>query len=158
MPLAQMIQARDWAATPLGPLARWPASLRTAVDICVASRFPIVMYCGPEFTMLYNDAYVPFLGRKHPQALGQPCAQVWSEIWPTVGPMLSDVLITGAATFSEDMLMIVEQATRKRRTSPSPSARSRVTATRWGACSAPAARPPAGCWPSDAGSPCTGWA
>jgi PAS domain S-box-containing protein len=108
--LDQMIRAHDWAATQLGPMTDWPASLRTAVDICVASRFPIVMYVGHEFRMLYNDAYVPLLGRKHPQMLGQPCSQAWAEVWPTVGPMLNGVLRTGVATFSEDLLLIVERA------------------------------------------------
>jgi len=34
-------RALDWAATPLGPVERWPASLRTAVDRCLGSPFPI---------------------------------------------------------------------------------------------------------------------
>ena len=108
--LDQLIRAHDWAATPLGPITDWPLSLRTAVDICVASRFPMVIFWGHEFRLLYNDAYRPVLGSKHPRSLGQPCAQAWAEIWPTVGPMLSGVLRTGAATFSEDLLLIVERA------------------------------------------------
>ena len=30
-PLAALIRARDWAATPVGPVERWPPSLRTAL-------------------------------------------------------------------------------------------------------------------------------
>jgi signal transduction histidine kinase/CheY-like chemotaxis protein len=30
--------------------------------------------------MIYNDAYLPMLGSKHPRALGQPGLEVWSEI------------------------------------------------------------------------------
>ena len=31
--------------------------------------------------MMYNDAYMPILGDKHPAALGQPPRAVWWDIW-----------------------------------------------------------------------------
>jgi PAS domain S-box-containing protein len=34
---AQRVRAFDWAATPLGPIERWPRSLRTAVEALLAS-------------------------------------------------------------------------------------------------------------------------
>ena len=108
--LGQMIKAHRWSATPLGPLEGWPASLRTAVNICVASRFPMVIFWGPDFRLLYNDAYLPILGHKHPGSLGQQAAETWAEIWPTIGPMLTGVLRDGTATFSEDQLLTLERA------------------------------------------------
>ena len=57
-----------------------------------------------ELRFLYNDAYLPLLGSKHP-ALGRPGDQVWGEIWDTIGPMLDSVLHTGQATWSEDLLL-----------------------------------------------------
>ena len=108
--LSQMIKNHDWSATPLGPLASWPASLCTAVNICVASRFPMVIFWGPEFRLLYNDAYLSILGTKHPRSLGQEAAETWAEIWPTIGPMLTGVLRTGTATFCEDQLLTLERA------------------------------------------------
>lgn len=60
----------DWATTPLGQASRWPQSLHTAINICVNSRFPIALYWGPQFVMLYNDDLVPMVGaNKHPPAL-----------------------------------------------------------------------------------------
>ena len=32
---------------------------------------------GPDFTYLYNDGYLPFIGTKHPSALGRPCREVY---------------------------------------------------------------------------------
>ena len=72
--VGELIRARDWAATPIGPADRWSPSLRTALSICLESRFPILIWWGPEFVMLYNDAYAPLIGSKHPAALGQPFA------------------------------------------------------------------------------------
>ncbi|HEX3648633.1 MAG TPA: hypothetical protein VHV49_09395, partial [Pseudonocardiaceae bacterium] len=47
----------DWTATPLGPPAEWPQSLRTAVSILLSSRFPMWMAWGPELTFFCNTAY-----------------------------------------------------------------------------------------------------
>ncbi|GAA3464743.1 SpoIIE family protein phosphatase [Saccharothrix longispora] len=80
----------------------WPAALRTAVRICLTSRFPMIVWWGEELLFLHNDAYRPMLGDKHP-ALGKPGEQVWPEIWHTIGPMLRSVMDSGEATWSEDL-------------------------------------------------------
>ena len=107
--LGRMIGERDWSQTPLGPLENWPQSLRTSASICVASRFPIVLYWGPEYVVLYNDAYRTILGSKHPWALGQRCRDCWAEIWDTIGPMLEGVVRTGEATWSDDLLLVLHR-------------------------------------------------
>lgn len=103
--LGQLIQTVDWSQTSLGPLEQWPQSLRTSVSICLTSRFPIVLYWGREYVVLYNDAYSAILGSKHPWALGQQCRDCWAEIWDTIGPMLDGVTGTGEATWSDDLLL-----------------------------------------------------
>ncbi len=103
------IRVLDWSKTPLGAVDGWPQSLRSAVSICTGSRFPIVLYWGPQRVVLYNDAYAEILGEKHPRALGRPCAEVWSEIWHVIAPMLDGVVATGQATWSEDQLLVLER-------------------------------------------------
>jgi len=107
--LGRLIAGFDWSTTPLGPIELWQQSLRSAVDICLSSRFPIVMYWGPELTVIYNDAYSEILGSKHPWALGKPCAVCWAEIWDTIGPMLAGVVDTGVATWSDDLELHLER-------------------------------------------------
>ncbi|WP_431884988.1 SpoIIE family protein phosphatase [Micromonospora wenchangensis] len=102
--MAARMRAFDWPATSLGAVDDWPASLRTATRICLTSRFPMIVWWGPELRFLYNDAYGPLLGSKHP-ALGKPGDQVWGEIWHIIGPMLRGVVETGEATWSEDLLL-----------------------------------------------------
>jgi PAS domain S-box-containing protein len=103
--MAARMRAVDWAATPVGPVADWPASLRTAVGICLSSRYPMVIWWGPELALLYNDAWIPILGpAKHP-ALGRPGADVWPEMWHIIGEQLRSVLDTGEATWSDDQLL-----------------------------------------------------
>src|SRR5581483_1864540 len=107
--MARRMRAFDWQGTPLGPVESWPQSLKTSVSICLASRFPIVLYWGPEYVVLYNDAYSQILGTKHPWALGQVCRTCWAEIWDTIGPMLGDVVETGKATWSDDLLLMLRR-------------------------------------------------
>jgi hypothetical protein len=54
--MGDFVRAKDWSETPLGPLFGWPQSLRSAISICLGSRFPIVISWGAEFVVLYNDA------------------------------------------------------------------------------------------------------
>ena len=101
--MARLMRAFDWSATDFGPPQRWPPNLRIAVSLCLASRFPILLWWGPRLSVLYNDAYIPFLGpAKHPRMLGRPGKECWGEIWHVIGPMLERVVRTGVATWSED--------------------------------------------------------
>ncbi len=107
--LGRLIRELDWSQTPLGPIESWPQSLKTSVSICLASRFPIVLYWGPEYVVLYNDAYSAILGSKHPWALGQRCCDCWAEIWDTIGPMLQGVIDNAEATWSHDLLLVLQR-------------------------------------------------
>ena len=109
--LARRVAELDWAATPLGPAADWPADLAAAVRILLTSRFSMWMAWGPRLTVLYNDAYRrDTLRAKHPWALGRPADEVWAEIWPDIGPRIESVLETGQATWDEDLLLFLERA------------------------------------------------
>ena len=44
----------------------WPQSLRSAVSILLPSRAQVVLFWGPEFIAIYNDAYAPVFGAKLP--------------------------------------------------------------------------------------------
>jgi len=103
------VRALDWAKTPLGPIAAWPQSLKTSVSICLNSRFPMLIWWGPELVKIYNDAYRPLIGSKHPWALGTPGREVWPEIWNVIGPMLDQVTDCGEATISHDLLLLLER-------------------------------------------------
>src|SRR5262245_22239415 len=96
--LRELVQAHDWAATPLGPSDRWPQSLKIALQILLGSRYAMWLGWGPDLTFFYNDAYRHMtLGVKHPWALGRSVREVWAEIWADVGPRAEAVLRTGRA-------------------------------------------------------------
>ena len=109
--MGERMRAFDWSTSEVGPPAEWPQSLKTAVSICIGSRYPIVLWWGnPAYTMFYNDGYIPILGvTKHPGWLGLSGRECWQEIWSTVGPMLDSVFETGEATWSEDLLLVMDR-------------------------------------------------
>jgi GAF domain-containing protein len=109
--MGERMRAFDWSSSSVGPAAQWPQSLKTAVSICIGSRYPIVIWWGnPEYTMFYNDGYIPVLGvTKHPGWLGRSGRECWKDIWSTVGPMLDSVFQTGEATWSEDLLLVMDR-------------------------------------------------
>ncbi|MGH3068121.1 MAG: SpoIIE family protein phosphatase [Streptosporangiaceae bacterium] len=106
--MARRMRAYPWAGSALGDPHGWSASLRTAVRICLTSRFPMIVWWGPDLWFLYNDAYLPLMGTKHP-ALARPGETVWPDIWDVVGPMLVSVMNSGQATWSEDLLLTMNR-------------------------------------------------
>ena len=109
--MSALVEAFDWASTPLGASAAWPDSLKATVRILLTSRFPMWMAWGPSLTFLYNDAYArSTLGKKHPWGLGKTAPEVWSEIWNDIGPLIDRVLSTGEASWEENLLLILERS------------------------------------------------
>ncbi|MFH7028058.1 MAG: ATP-binding protein [Heteroscytonema crispum UTEX LB 1556] len=105
-----LMRSLDWSQTLLGPVSQWRQSLRTATSIVLNSRYPMVIWWGAEYAMIYNDAYRPILGaKKHPQFLGNSGKECWAEIWDVIGPMMDSVFTTGEATWSEDLLLIMDR-------------------------------------------------
>jgi len=100
------IRRHDWSQTPLGPAQGWPPALRTAVDMMLHSSFPMFLAWGPDLTFLYNDAYVPLLGQKHGNALGERFCDLWAEVWNEMVPLI-DRALSGKPVYFEDMPMTV---------------------------------------------------
>jgi PAS domain S-box-containing protein len=108
--MGTLIRGQDWSASPLGPPDTWPQSLRSAVSILLPSRAQICLFWGPDLIAIYNDAYRPTLGIKHPWALGRPAREVWSEFWDDVlRPLLEQVVERGDAFWGADYPFFLER-------------------------------------------------
>ena len=107
--MAGRIRSQDWSKSSLGPLGTWPEHIRTAVRICLGSLQPVLLWIGPELSLVYNDACILLLGTaKHPAALGASGRDVWREIWPSIGPMHA-AAAAGKVASVEDMQIFVER-------------------------------------------------
>ena len=107
VPMSVKVRNHDWGSTALGPLHLWPASLRIAVDMLLASKFPGCLIWGPQLVTLYNDAFKPILGAK-PEALGRGFDEVWSEAWDNIGALVFRTL-SGEAIFIENFPLMINR-------------------------------------------------
>ena len=108
--MADLIAAKDWSTTPLGPMERWSPSLRMMTRFLLANRFPLLLWWGEDHVSIYNDAYVPVLGAKHPWALGLPVRECWSEIWDILRPLIQTPFNGGPSTWSEDLELYIRRS------------------------------------------------
>ncbi len=106
--MAEAIRYTDWSLTPLGPGHQWPTSLRIAVTSALDSPLPILMMWGPELIQIYNDAYRPFLGLRHPLALGQVSRVCWPEVWDFNQPIFQQVMDAGKPVHLQDQEFVIE--------------------------------------------------
>jgi signal transduction histidine kinase len=107
--MGRVMRSVDWGATSLGPVEQWPQSLRMMVRLILANRMPILLWWGPDYIQLYNDAYRPILGTKHPVSMGQPTRECWAEIWHVIGPLIDTPFHGGPATWMEDILLEINR-------------------------------------------------
>jgi hypothetical protein len=105
-----LIRERDWAGTAVGVMEAWPQSLRTALSVCLLSKFPMFVFWGPDMVQFYNDMFVPVMGSKHPAGLGQLARDCWRETWDLVGPMLNGVMAGGEASYFDDLPVTLERS------------------------------------------------
>ena len=105
--MAARIDAFDWERTSIGPRATWPTTLRVMVNVILNSRFPMMLFWGEDLVQLYNDAYIPIVGARHPAALGQTAGECWPEVWDTVGPLLHGTLETREPVWAENMPFVL---------------------------------------------------
>ena len=90
--MGALMEAYDWSTHPLGKPCGWPQSLQTGIRMMLGSGFTMFIWWSEEFYMFHNDAYIPALGNKHPQALGASARDMWSEIWEELGVIAESIL------------------------------------------------------------------
>jgi PAS domain S-box-containing protein len=103
--MADLVRGYDWSVTPLGPIENWSKEFVTIVNLTLASSSPARTMWGPDLILIYNDAYRPIPGPRHPFALGKSAREVYKESWNVVGPLLEEALATGETVFYEKLLV-----------------------------------------------------
>ncbi|WP_305783050.1 SpoIIE family protein phosphatase [Symbioplanes lichenis] len=99
----------DWTASPLGDPAGWPPELIGAVGTMLASKAQIVLFWGPDYTALYNDAYITTMGTKHPQHLGRPGRELWAETWELLENLFAGVVAGDEAFWAAEHPFLLER-------------------------------------------------
>ena len=107
--MTDRVRRYDWSSTPLGAAGGWPQSLRTAVDLMLASGHAMCLSWGPKRTLIYNDSYAPMLGVRHPAALGQGMAEAWPDVWSDIEPLVTRAFAGETVTFQDMPLLMTRK-------------------------------------------------
>ncbi|MGY2733384.1 PAS domain-containing protein [Sphingomonas sp. UYP23] len=102
------VREHGWSSTPLGHPSSWPLQMATLVGVLLEAGQPMFLAWGPDRTLIYNDAYAPLLGDKHPSALGRPFLEVWSEVATDLAPLF-DQVFGGEPVHMDDITLHVDR-------------------------------------------------
>ncbi|WP_369130248.1 ATP-binding protein [Modestobacter roseus] len=105
----RLMAALDWSTTPVGAVGTWSAGLRYAVRTVLATRYPMVLTWGPEYTQFYNDAYAPFIGAKHP-AIGEDIRVTLAEGWAALADPVDHAITAREASWLPRLPLLLERA------------------------------------------------
>lgn len=107
--VGDLLQSPLLDGSPLGAPCHWPETLKALMGTILPVQAQIVLFWGPEFVALYNDAYAPSIGEKHPRALGRPAIENWRELWDDLEPLLRGVRETGQTFAAKDRPFYIER-------------------------------------------------
>jgi two-component sensor histidine kinase len=96
----------DWRSTPLAAMETWAPALRNIVLTVLSTRQPAALFYGPDLTTIFNDGFVPILGRRAETALGQPIHEVWFDVWRDILPLIRRTL-SGEAIWLTDLPLLM---------------------------------------------------
>lgn len=96
----------DWDESPLGSILAWPAQLRQMVQLAIVDPRPTCILWGllDDAVIIYNEAYAPLLGDKHPSMQGQLFRECWAEAWPAISRLVGEQLDTGQPIAAQQQL------------------------------------------------------
>jgi PAS domain S-box-containing protein len=100
--MGRRVAEHPWSSTSLGALSSWPTSLRTMVNVVLATPVPMVILWGDELVLIYNDAYRSISVERHPDAFGRPAREAWADLHDFVDPIFSRLRDGGDAVSFTD--------------------------------------------------------
>ncbi|HEU0136430.1 MAG TPA: PAS domain S-box protein, partial [Flavobacterium sp.] len=94
--MGHLILSMDWTENPLGDPTRWPHLLKSSTRTMLLSPQPMAIVWGPDFRLLYNDAFAELLTSRKSEVLGEQAESVWVDKWEEVYPAFKTVVDTKA--------------------------------------------------------------
>jgi DNA-binding response OmpR family regulator len=79
--------------------------VRASITMCLTARSPMLLWCGPELTLVYNDAAIAVLGDAHPGALGRTVPDEGSERWRTIRSDIERVVAEKSVVHGSELLL-----------------------------------------------------
>ncbi|MFP5076934.1 PAS domain-containing protein [Rhizobium sp. YIM 134829] len=101
-----LLETTRWEETPLGPRAAWPATLTATIRVIQSSPVPMVLLCGPEGVLIYNEGYASVAAGRHPACYGQPAVLAWPEVADFNRAIIAAVSTGETRTFKRQPLVL----------------------------------------------------
>ncbi len=107
--MGALMRSFDWSKTALGPVSGWSQALKTMVGVLLRSPSAMYLTWGPQLVQLYNDAYRPIMGAKHPEVMGQAAKESWAEVWHLVEPSFAGPMAGKPVMWSDNRALLVDR-------------------------------------------------
>jgi hypothetical protein len=106
---ARLCRELDWAETPLGAVASWPASLCAIASAVVASPLPMAVLWGPQLVQIHNDHYAELMAGNYPCDMGQATRHCWPAASTRHSPLYDSVIDRGESFTVDNQLSHIER-------------------------------------------------
>ncbi|OTB17659.1 hypothetical protein K445DRAFT_309834 [Daldinia sp. EC12] len=99
----------DWEHSGLGPKEEWRSELRHISRFLLADTSPAILFWGQSSCIIYNEAYLPLLGYRHPDSMGRNASEVFSEIWDQLSGKISEQRRTCQTVACNGTTLLIER-------------------------------------------------
>lgn len=107
-PHVAWVRSIDWSQTSMGPISDWSLQLRSVANLVMQDPQPAVLFWGTDLTMIYNEAYIKFLGNLHP-CIGHNARAVLASVWSRYFEPLIVQNLDGKATDQKDLAIHINR-------------------------------------------------
>lgn len=108
-PIHKFFEDVDWDKSAIGPAPNWDSDLRHISRFLLADTSPAVLFWGESSTILYNEAYLPLLGNKHPGAMGMDASEVFPMIWDQLAGQIAEQRRTRQTETCAGTMLLIEK-------------------------------------------------
>ena len=79
-PVEPPVSRLDWSRTGIGPRDSWHPLLKSSSALLLGTSVPMMILWGRNAKVIYNDAFRPLAGDRHPAVAGEPISASWPEL------------------------------------------------------------------------------
>ena len=97
--MGALISAKDWSGTSLGALEGWPSALKSTLATILSCPQSMFLAWGPDLLFFFNDACCPVMRAPFYGAMGRPFAELWSQVWAEIEPIVNKALAGEGSSF-----------------------------------------------------------
>ncbi|KAI8627229.1 hypothetical protein F5Y19DRAFT_465994 [Xylariaceae sp. FL1651] len=107
----------DWEQTKFGRRDGWEPELRQMVRLMMADTSPCILYWGESQSIIYNEAYVPLVGEKHPTMMGMKAQEnsrltfrsVFPQFWADFDEIITQQRQNRLTAQGEASMLLIER-------------------------------------------------